>query len=129
MINGVSASIGVSMARKTLRLWITAKENRMMNNKIRPIHPGEILREEYLLTLGMTANALSIALRVPAPRINELVRERRGISTDTALRLARFFNTTPQFWLNLQTSFDLKHTEMAVGERILHEIHPLQVAA
>ena len=78
----------------------------MIQNKMRPIHPGEILREEYLLPLGMSANALSIALRVPAPRINEVVRERRGITSDTALRLARHFNTTPQFWLNLQTSFD-----------------------
>ncbi len=99
-----------------------------MNNKMRPIHPGEILREEYLLPLGMTANPLSIALRVPAPRINEVVRKRRGITTDTALRLTRFFNTTPHFWLNLQTSYDLKHTEMAVGEIILHEIQPMQVA-
>ena len=96
---------------------------------MRPIHPGEILREEYLVPLGMSANALSIALRVPAPRINEVVRERRGISTDTALRLARFFNTTPQFWLNLQTSFDLKQTEMEIGEIITHEIHPMHVAA
>lgn len=63
---------------------------------MRPVHPGEILREEFLLPLGMTPNALSIELRVPAPRINEVVRERRGVSTDTALRLARFFNTTPQ---------------------------------
>ena len=59
------------------------------------MHPGEILREEYLLPLGMTANALSIALRIPAPRIDEVVRERRGVTSDTALRLARFFNTTP----------------------------------
>ena len=81
----------------------------MIKNNMRPIHPGEILREEYLGPLGMTANALSMALRVPAPRINDVVRERRGVTTDTALRLARFFNTTPQFWLNLQTSFDLKH--------------------
>ena len=66
----------------------------MIKNKMRPIHPGEILREEYLLPLGMSANALSIALRIPAPRINEVVRERRGITSDTALRLARFFNTT-----------------------------------
>ena len=97
--------------------------------KMRPVHPGEILREEFLLPLGMTPNALSIELRVPAPRINEVVRERRGITTDTALRLARFFNTTPQFWLNLQTSFDLKQTEMAVGDKIEHEIHPMYVAA
>ena len=101
----------------------------MIKNKMRPIHPGEILREEFLQPLGMTPNALSIELRVPAPRINEVVRERRGITTDTALRLARFFNTTPQFWLNLQTSFDLKQTEMAVGDKIEHEIHPMHVAA
>ena len=63
---------------------------------MRPVHPGEILREKFLLPLGMMPNALSIELRVPAPRINEVVRERRGVSTDTALRLARFFNTTPQ---------------------------------
>jgi addiction module HigA family antidote len=97
----------------------------MTKNNMRPIHPGEILREEYLVPLGLTANALSIALRVPAPRINEVVRERRGITTDTALRLARFFNTTPQFWLNLQMSFDLKQTEREVGKKIEHEIHPM----
>jgi antitoxin HigA-1 len=101
----------------------------MISNNMRPVHPGEVLREEYLVPLNMSANALSIALRVPAPRINELVRERRGVTSDTALRLARFFNTTPQFWLNLQTSFDLKQTEMVVGEKIVHEIHPMQVAA
>lgn len=100
-------------------------EEIIVKQKMRPVHPGEILREEFLLPLGMTPNALSIELRVPAPRINEVVRERRGITTDTALRLARFFNTTPQFWLNLQTSFNLKQTEMAVGEKIEHEIHPL----
>jgi len=101
----------------------------MSKNNMRPIHPGEILREEFLVPLGMTANALSIELRVPAPRINDVVRERRGITSDTALRLARFFNTTPQFWLNLQTSFDLKQTEMAVGEQIVHDIHPMHAAA
>ena len=96
---------------------------------MRPIHPGEILREEFLEPLGMSANALSMALRVPTPRINEVVRERRGVSPDTALRLARFFSTTPQFWLNLQTSFDLKQTELEVGQKIEHEVHPIQVAA
>ena len=100
-----------------------------MKNNMRPIHPGEILREEYLLPLSMSANALAIALRVPAPRINEVVRERRGITTDTALRLARFFDTTPQFWLNLQTSFDLKVAEIEVGQKIQHDIHPLQTAS
>jgi len=101
----------------------------MIKNNMRPIHPGEILREEFLEPLGMSASALSMELRVPAPRINDVVRERRGVSADTALRLARFFNTTPQFWLNLQTSFDLKQTELEVGEKIENEIDPMQVAA
>lgn len=103
-------------------------EDIIVKQKMRPVHPGEILREEFLLPLGMTPNALSIELRVPAPRINEVVRERRGITTDTALRLARFFNTTPQFWLNLQTSFDLKQTEMAVGDKIEREVYPMIAA-
>jgi addiction module HigA family antidote len=101
----------------------------MIKNKMRPIHPGEILREEYLLPLGMSANALAIELRIPSPRINEVVRERRGITSDTALRLARFFSTTPQFWLNLQTSFDLRQTEIQVGNKIEHEINPMQAVA
>ena len=98
---------------------------RMLKNNIRPIHPGEILREEYLAQIGMSANALSIRLRVSASRINDVLRERRRITTDTALRLARFFNTTPQFWLNLQTNFVLKKTEIVVGDKIAQEIHPL----
>ena len=94
----------------------------MIKNGLRPIHPGEILREEFLEPLAMSANALSLALHVPAPRINDIVRERRAISTDTAMRLARYFGTTPQFWLNLQTAFDLKQTEAKVGEQILREV-------
>lgn len=129
MTNGAFALLGERMALNALRLWITIEEFEMIKNNMRPIHPGEILREEYLIPLGMSANALSIELRVPAPRINEVVRERRSITTDTALRLAHFFNTTPQFWLNLQTSFDLKQAQILVGEKIAHEIHPMQVAA
>jgi len=94
----------------------------MIKNGLRPIHPGEILREEFLEPLAMSANALSLELHVPAPRINDIVRERRAISTDTAMRLARYFGTTPQFWLNLQTTFDLKQTEAKVGEQILREV-------
>lgn len=100
----------------------------MTKQKMRPVHPGEILREEFLMPLGMTPNALSMELRVHSTRINDLVREHRGISADMALRLARFFNTTPRFWLNLQTSFDLKRTEMAEGDKIEHEIHPMIAA-
>ncbi len=97
-------------------------------NKMRPIHPGEILREEFLKPLGMSAHALALELKVPAPRINEIVRERRAITSDTALRLARYFGTTPQFWLNLQTSYDLRITEQQVGSKIAKEVRSRRVA-
>ena len=93
-------------------------------NKMRAIHPGEILREEFLIPLGLSAHALAVALRVAAPRINDIVREKRGITPDTALRLARYFNSTPQFWLNLQTSYDLKTAQLACGPKIEREILP-----
>lgn len=101
----------------------------MATNKMRPIHPGEVLREEFLVPLGMSANALALALHVPAPRINDIVRERRGVTPDTALRLARFFDTTAQFWLNLQTAFDLKQAERESGRKIAEEVRPMQRAA
>ena len=101
----------------------------MATNKMRPIHPGEILREDFLVPLGMSANALAMALHVPAPRINDIVRERRAITPDTALRLARYFDTTAQFWLNLQTAFDLKITEGESGGKIAQEVRPMQMAA
>ena len=97
-------------------------------NNMRPIHPGEILREEFLVPLEMSANALAMALHVPASRINNIVRERRAVTPDTALRLARYFDTTAQFWLNLQTSFDLKAENESAG-RIAEEVRPLQRAA
>lgn len=76
-------------------------------NGMRPIHPGEILREEFLIPLGMTAHALAMALQVPAPRINDIVRERRAVTADTALRLAKYFGTSVEFWAGLQTDFDV----------------------
>ena len=93
-------------------------------NKMRPTHPGEVLREEFLEPLGLSAHALAVALRVPAPRINDVVRERRGITPDTALRLARFFKTTPQFWMNLQASYDLKIALRDSRGRIEKEVLP-----
>jgi addiction module HigA family antidote len=92
-------------------------------NKMRPIHAGEILREEFLVPLGISAHALAMELKVPAPRINDIVRERRSITPDTALRLARYFGTTPQFWLNLQTSYELKIAERKMGKKIQREVH------
>lgn len=95
---------------------------------MRPIHPGEILREEFLVPLALSAHALAMELKVPAPRINDIVRERRAITPDTALRLARYLGTTAQFWLNLQTSYDLKITEKVMGSKIKDEIHARLVA-
>lgn len=101
----------------------------MIKNGMRPVHPGEILREDYLVPLGMSANALAKALNVPAPRINDIVRERRGVSADTALRLARYFDTSAQFWLNLQAMYDLRVAEIAAGKQIAREVPVMERAA
>jgi antitoxin HigA-1 len=93
-------------------------------NKMRPIHPGEILREEFLVPLGLSASALAIELKVPAPRINDIVGERRAITPDTALRLSRCFGTSPEFWVDLQTAFDLKAAAKDSGAKIKTEISP-----
>ncbi|PKO30680.1 MAG: addiction module antidote protein, HigA family [Betaproteobacteria bacterium HGW-Betaproteobacteria-7] len=90
-----------------------------------PIHPGQILHDEFLVPLGMSVNALAMALHVPAPRINDIVRERRAVKPDTALRLARYFDTTAQFWLNLQSAYDLKQAESTSTEQIAKEVRPL----
>lgn len=83
-----------------------------------PVHPGEILRDEFLLPLGMSAGALAKKLNVPRTRIERLVAEQTALTPDTALRLARFFDTTPQFWMNLQTSHDLKVAAMTKAQEI-----------
>lgn len=95
-----------------------------IKNRMRPVHPGEILREDYLAPLDMSANALAIALRVPAPRINEVVRERRGVTADTAIRLARYFGGSAQFWLNLQAAYDLRKAEIESEAEIMREVSP-----
>jgi addiction module HigA family antidote len=89
-------------------------------------HPGEVLREEFMKPLGLSANALALALRVPATRIGAIIREDRprAVSADTALRLARYFGTTPAFWLNLQTAHDLSMTAATVGAQIARDVHP-----
>ena len=98
-------------------------------NKMRPIHPGEILREEFLIPMNLNAHALAMALRLLAPRINDIVRERRGVSADTALRLARYFGTSAEFWLGLQADFDLKTASKAAGKTIEREIEPYALMA
>lgn len=88
------------------------------------LHPGEMLREEFMKPLGLSANALAMALRVPVTRISEIVRERRGITADTALRLARYFNMTPEFWMRLQMDFDLESAADREQAVIHEEIRP-----
>ena len=95
-----------------------------ITNKMRPIHPGEILREEYLLPLAMSVNALAHKLRVPATRVHEIVKERRSISADTAMRLARYFGGDAQSWMNLQASHDLRLADLEKGKLIEKEIDP-----
>lgn len=96
--------------------------------KVRPVHPGEILREEFLGPLGLSMHKLALALRVPATRIAEIVHERRGITPETAVRLARYFGTTPQFWLNLQNAYDLAILEDRQLEKIKQDVRPLAAA-
>jgi len=95
---------------------------------MRPVHPGEILRDE-LETLGLSANALSKALDVPVNRITAILNGQRGVTANTALRLARYFGTTPQVWLNLQTAYELRRAEIEVGRQIAERVKPRQTAA
>jgi len=89
-----------------------------------PIHPGEILREDYLKPLGLSMNRLALDLRVPVTRISEIVHERRGITTETALRLARYFKTSARYWLNLQAAYDLEVAEDQLAAKIDQEVRP-----
>ena len=97
-----------------------------MTNKMRAIHPGEILKGE-LEELNLSANAFSKALGVPANRITAILNEQRGITADTALRLAQFFGSTPDFWMNLQSSYDVKIARAAVGKEILETVKPREL--
>jgi antitoxin HigA-1 len=99
-----------------------------MSPKIPFPHPGETIREDFLKPLGMSVNKLALELRVPATRMAEIVHGRRGITADTALRLARYFNTTPKFWLNLQASYDLAIASDARAEEIRRTVRPREAA-
>jgi addiction module HigA family antidote len=105
---------------------ITTEEIAVMN-QMRPIHPGEILREE-LETMNLSARALAEALNVPANRVTAILNGRRGITADTALRLARFFGTSPEFWLNLQIAYDLRLASRQVGAKIQNDVKPRRAA-
>ncbi len=98
-----------------------------VTNGMRPVHPGEILKEE-LDELCLSANALAKALDVPTNRVTAILNGQRGVTADTALRLARYFGTTPQLWLNLQQSFELRATEIESGKHIEERVHPREPA-
>ena len=100
-----------------------------MPRKLKPVHPGEILREEFLKPLRLSMNKLALDLRVPVTRIADIVNERRGITADTALRLARYFQNAPAFWMNLQTRYDLRVAEDQLAPKIARDVHPLEPAS
>src|SRR5665213_3633169 len=90
--------------------------------KIESIHPGEILSEDFMAPRGLTANKLALELHIPANRLSEIVRGRRSITADTALRLARYFNTSPEMWLGLQADYDLRKAKSAIGKLVEREV-------
>jgi antitoxin HigA-1 len=95
--------------------------------KLKPIHPGEILREEFMAPLGLNANGLALALHVPAPSVYDIIHEKRGISAEMALRLARAFETTPDFWLNLQFEFNLRIARKEKESVVKSQVRPIKV--
>jgi addiction module HigA family antidote len=97
----------------------------MAKKKLKSVHPGEILREEFMGPRGLSINKIAMDLRVPVTRIAEIYHERRGITTDTALRLARYFNTSAVFWVNLQSRYELEVAEDTEGAKIARDVHPL----
>lgn len=94
----------------------------MTTTKLPPVHPGEVLLEEFLKPMEISQYRLAKDISVPAPRINEIVHGRRAVTADTALRLARYFGTSEKFWLNLQTSFDLETEKDRLGDRLVEEV-------
>lgn len=98
------------------------------SRRLPPVHPGEILREDLMVPLGLSINRLARDLRVPVTRMSEIVNRRRSITADTALRLARYFSTTPEFWVNLQSAYELDVATRASAEQIKRDVHPREAA-
>ncbi|NIR47055.1 HigA family addiction module antidote protein [candidate division KSB1 bacterium] len=101
----------------------------MSSKKLAPVHPGEILFEEFLKPMNLSQNRLALDIRVPPRRINEIVQRKRRITADTALRLAKYFDMSPQFWLGLQMDYDLDVAEDELAERLDKEVQAYQPAA
>ena len=100
-----------------------------MTKKLKPVHPGEILREEFIVPLGLSMNRVAMDLRVPVTRIADIVNEKRGITADTALRFARYFKNSPTFWMNLQTRYDLEVAEDEIAFKVERDVRPLEAAS
>lgn len=100
-----------------------------MTKKLKPVHPGEILREEFMVPLGLSMNRVALDLRVPVTRIADIVNEKRGITADTALRFARYFKNSPTFWMNLQTRYDLEVAEDEIADKVERDVRPLEAAS
>jgi len=101
---------------------------RKNRRRLPPVHPGEILSEDLLKPLGISLNRLGRDLRVPVTRVSEIAHGRRSITADTALRLARYFDTTPEFWMNLQAAYDLDAAQRASADKIARDVHPREAA-
>ena len=99
-----------------------------MTKKIKPVHPGEILREELMVPLGLSMNRVAIDLRVSVTRIADIVNEKRAITADTALRFARYFNNSPTFWMNLQTRYALEVAEDEIADKVERDVRPFEAA-
>ena len=100
-----------------------------MAKKLKPVHPGEILREEFMVPLCLSMNKMAMDLRVPVTRIADIVNERRGITADTALRFARYFKNTPTFWMNLQTRYELEIAEDEIAGKVERDVQPLEIVS
>ena len=94
-----------------------------------PIHPGEILKEDLMAPLGLSINRLARELRVPVTRISDIVNGRRSLTADTCLRLARYFGTTPEFWMNLQSTYDLRVAARSLARQIARDVHPIEATS
>jgi len=123
MTSGGSASYGLALERRRLRSLTTTETN----SKHAPVHPGEVLMEDFIEGFGITQNKLAVAIGVPPRRINEIVHGKRAVTADTALRLGKYFGVSAQFWLNLQTQYDLDVAEDRLSMQI-DAITPLRVA-
>lgn len=100
-----------------------------MPRKLKPVHPGEILREEFMVPFDLSMNRMAVDLRVPVTRIADIVNEKRGITADTALRFARYFKNSATFWMNLQTRYELEVAADEIAARVERDIQPLELGA